>query len=43
MAKTRFYRGQIIDGKKIIEIWRDASSNILLFEDKTYKIIKHHD
>ena len=43
MAKTRFYRGQIIDGKKIIEIWRDASSHILLFEDKSYKIIKRND
>ena len=43
MAKTRFYRGQIIDGKKIIEIWRDASSHILLFEDRSYKIIKYHD
>ena len=43
MAKVRFIRGQIIDGKKIIEIWKDGNSHILLFEDKTYKIIKHYD
>jgi len=37
MAKKRkYYEGQIIDGKKVIEVFRDSSSYYLHFDDGTY-------
>jgi len=43
MAKRGFVKGQKFNGKLIIEIYRDISETMILFNDKTYMVFKNKD
>jgi hypothetical protein len=43
MAKKRFIKGQMFNGKLIIEVYSCTSETMILFNDKTYLVFKNKD
>jgi hypothetical protein len=43
MAKKRFVKGQMFNGKLIIEVYSCTSETMILFNDKTYLVFKNKD